>query len=119
VLFLVAALINLAPVTGVLSADRLQGLYGIPVDGADLEILLRHRAVLFGIVGAFLLVAAFHPPLRPLATGVGLVSMVSYLVIALGIGGYNAELQRVVVVDLVGIAALVGGAVLSTFAGER
>lgn len=109
ILFLLAALINLAPVTGVVSAERLQALYGIPIEGPDLEILMRHRAILFGIVGVFLVVAAFHPPTRNLALVVGLVSMVSYIIVALGVGGYNASLQRIVWVDVAGIVFLVLG----------
>ncbi len=50
-LFLIAAFVNLAPVSGVLSADVLEGLYGITLEDPNLVILMRHRAVLFGIVG--------------------------------------------------------------------
>ena len=76
--------------------------------GANLEILMRHRAVLFGIVGGLLLVAAFHPPLRTLGYAAGFTSMLSFLLVAWLVGGYNAEIERVILVDVGGIAALAG-----------
>ncbi len=117
-LFVLAAIVNLIPVSGVSSSARLQVLYGIPFEGADLEILMRHRAVLFGIVGALLLVAAFHPPLRPIGLAVGLVSMLSFVAVAYLVGGYNAELQRVVWIDIVASGLLLVGAALGWLSGE-
>lgn len=115
VLYVLTAVVNLIPVVGVISAERLSSLYGIPVDGADLTILLRHRAVLFGIVGALLMGAAFHVPLRPVAIGAGVVSMLSFVVIAYMVGDFNAALRRVVFVDIGALVLLALAAVL----GER
>lgn len=108
VLVLVAAAINLAPVMGAASAERMTALYGVGLGDPNLEILMRHRAVLFGLVGGLLLVAAFHPPLHATAYTVGFVSMISFLVIAWLVGGYSAQIQRVMLIDLVGIVALAG-----------
>jgi len=111
-------LVNLLPVSGALSADRLEVLYGLPFDEPNLLILMRHRAVLFGIVGGILIASALHVPLRPIGFAVGLVSMLSFVAVALLIGGYNAELRRVVVIDVVASVALVAAAVLSSAAGS-
>lgn len=110
-LFLVAALINLLPVVGVVSADRLHGLYGVVLGDPNLVILLRHRAVLFGIVGGLLAVAAFVPAYRALGGIAGLISMISFLVIALS-EEPNSQLVRVCLVDVVGIVALLGALAL-------
>jgi hypothetical protein len=56
---LLVAVIHALPVIGVLGASRLTALYGIAVDNADLALLLRHRAVLFGLLAAFQAVASF------------------------------------------------------------
>ena len=64
---LLAALIHLLPVAGVLGAERLQALYGIPIGDPNLLLLMRHRAVLFGVVGVLLATAAFVPALRSVA----------------------------------------------------
>lgn len=105
-LVLVAAAINFAPVLGAFAPERMTALYGVGMEDPNLQILMRHRAVLFGIVGGLLLAAAFRPPLRALGYAVGFVSMLSFLLIAWRVGGYSAEIQRVILVDGVGIAAL-------------
>ena len=59
ILFVAIGLLNLYPVVGVISADQLTSLYGISIGSADLETLMRHRAVMLGLIGSFLLLAAF------------------------------------------------------------
>ncbi len=83
---ILVAFIHLAPLAGVLGADRLASMYGITVDDPDLLILMRHRAVLFGILGAFLLAAAFIPAIQTGAFIAGFVSVVSFLWLAWAIG---------------------------------
>ena len=117
-LILLAALINLLPVIGVVSASRLQGLYGIAFEDANLLILMQHRAILFGIVGGLLLVSAFHLPLRTVAVAVGLISTLSFILIAWLVGGYNAEIRRVLVVDVVASIALASSVLLDRSSGE-
>jgi hypothetical protein len=106
-LFLIVSVVNLAPVIGAVSADHMERLYGLPFDDPNLVILMRHRAVLFGIVGALLVVSAFRPSLRPIGSAAGLVSMLSFAFFACLVGNYNAELQRVVIIDLVASVLLV------------
>jgi hypothetical protein len=101
-----AGIIHLFPLPGVLGAGQLTRLYGVSADDPNLGILLRHRAVLFGLLGALLIVAAFRPDLRAVALIAGLVSTVSFLVIAWGVGGYNAQVARVVVADLLAVVLL-------------
>ena len=104
---LVAGLVHLAPVVGCLGQAQLAALYGISIDGPDVEILLRHRAVLFGLSGVFMLWAAAKSELQWLALSTGLVSVVSFLTIAIIVGGYNTAIGRVVMVDGVALLALV------------
>jgi hypothetical protein len=106
----VVGIIHLLPLTGVLSVSRLQALYGVTITDPNLEILMRHRAVLFGILGAFLIYAAFRPGLQLAALIAGAVSVVSFLVIAGMIGGYNTGITRVVTADIVAVVCLMIGA---------
>lgn len=119
ILVLIAAAINLAPALGAIAPERMSALYGIDLEDPNLQILMRHRAVLFGIVGGLLLLAAFHPPARTLGYVVGFASMLSFLLIAWGVGGYGAAIQRVVLVDAVGIATLAGAGLVHAFWLER
>lgn len=107
-LVLVAAAINGMPVLGAFAPERMTALYGVNLDDANLQILMRHRALLFGIVAGLLIAAVLHPPLRALAYVVGFGSMVSFLVVAWWVGGYSAQIQHVIVMDVIGIAALAG-----------
>ncbi len=104
--FLVAAIINLLPLMGVMGAPQLERMYGVSIEGADMAVLMRHRAILFGVVGALLAAAAFMPSLRLVAFLAGMLSMVSFLVFQALEGKTNAALGRVAMVDYVGIAAL-------------
>ncbi len=104
-LLVVAGVIHLLPVTGVAGGERLAALYGTPIGSPDLEILLRHRAVLFGLLGALLVYAAFNTALQPLAIAAGAISTVSFLVIAVG-SSYNHAIARVVMADIVAVACL-------------
>ena len=106
-LLVLAGIIHLLPITGVLGEDRLEALYGVPLEDPNLTILLRHRAVLFGILGLFLVYAAFQPALQGLAIVGGMISAVSFLALARAVGGYNASLRKVVIADVVATVALV------------
>lgn len=116
---LVAAVIHLLPVSGVLGPERLTALYGIAFTDPDLLILMRHRAVLFGILGVFLAAAAFVPKWRTPAFCAGLVSLVSFLALAWSGGNYNAEIGRVVLVDIVALVCVVIGGALHAYRQGR
>ena len=107
VLLLVAGAIHLLPLVGVLGGERLNALYGIALDEPNLQILMRHRAVLFGLLGALLVAAAFVPTLRGAALVGGLVSVLAFLLLACSAPVYNEALRRVVVADWIALACLV------------
>lgn len=110
-MLVVVAIIHLLPLSGVLSSERLTALYGLNFSEPNLAILMRHRAVLFGILGVFLLFAAFQPPLQIAAFVIGLVSVISFLWLAWSVGGYNAQVARVFAADIAALGCLVVGAV--------
>ncbi len=109
---IVAGIIHLVPITGALGADRLAGLYGFPMAEPNLVILMRHRAVLFGLLGAFMVYAAFRPALQLLAFVAGFVSVVSFFWIAWSVGGYNDRVGRIVAGDIVALVSLVIGVIV-------
>ncbi len=109
---LLVALIHALPLLGVLGAARLSTLYGIPVTEPNLEILLRHRAVLFGLLAALLAHAAFRPELHGLALVAGLVSVASFMVLTALVGNPNEALQTVFKVDAVALVLLLAAGVV-------
>ncbi|QQS42112.1 MAG: phosphopantetheine adenylyltransferase [Acidobacteriota bacterium] len=111
VMLIVVAIIHLLPLSGVIGGERLSSLYGIRFDEPNLAILMRHRAVLFGLLGVFLLYAAFRPAVQLAAFVAGFVSVLSFLVLAWSVGGYNAQIGQVFFADLVALVCLIVGAV--------
>ena len=107
----VGGIIHLLPIVGVLGAERLSSLYGVSVTDPNALILLRHRAVLFGVIGGLMILAIFKPSLQPLAFVIGLISVSAFLYIAWSVGQYNALVSRVVMADIVALACLIAGAV--------
>jgi glucan phosphoethanolaminetransferase (alkaline phosphatase superfamily) len=106
---LIAGIIHLLPVPGVLGATNLGRLYGINVSDSNTAILLQHRALLFGILGVLTLAAIPLPFLRVTAMLVGLVSAASFIVVALWVGNYGAEIKRVVIADVIAAFLLAAG----------
>ena len=79
-----------------------------------MELLLRHRAALFGLLAAFMGYAALRPELHRLGLVAGLVSVVSFLLLSWLQRGsaLSAPLVTVVRVDGVALALLVVGLAL-------
>jgi len=105
-MLVLVAVIHLTPLTGVLGPDRLAALYGLGFDEPNLSLLMRHRAVLFGMVGTLLLLSVVMPALRGAAFLVGFASLVSFLLLAWAGGPYNDSVARVVTVDVAALAFL-------------
>lgn len=64
VALLFAGVIHLLPVPGVMGVSTLARLYGIEVNDPNTAILMQHRALLFGVLGALMLTAIALPWLR-------------------------------------------------------
>ena len=107
IMLLVVGIIHILPLSGVLSAARLFELYGMTFDDPNLEILMRHRAVLFGLLGIFLICSAFMSSLQLPALIAGFLSVVSFLYLSYSVGGYNEQVNRIVIADKVALVCLV------------
>lgn len=106
-LMLVVAAIHLVPISGFFGATQLEALYGIELSDPNLVILMRHRAVLFGILGTFFVYAAFVPAVQPLAFVAASVSIASFFFLALAANGFSDALRKIVIGDVVAAVALV------------
>lgn len=116
---IIVGIIHLLPVAGVLGPDRLQSLYGLSLTDPNLILLMRHRAVLFGLLGGFLVVAAFVPALQLSALILGLVSVSSFLALSLADFRVNTSIARVVTADWLALAALIVGFVAYALTRQR
>ena len=114
----IAGAINFLPVVGVVSAARIESLYGVDASDPALEILLRHRAVLFGLVGGFMIMAAFKKSLHSAAITGGFIAMLSFLGLYY-FGGQPPSLASIAYADIVGVASLIGALALKMLNGNR
>lgn len=105
--FIVAAIIHLVPLSGVRGAEKLSAFYGIPIDEPNLIILMRHRAILFGLLGLFLLLAAFKPAYQVPAFFAGFISVLSFFWLTWSTGGHNEKIGRIFAGDVIAFAGLV------------
>ena len=108
-MLVLVALIHLPPLLGVLGAARMEVAYGVQIADPNLAVLMRHRAVLFGLVGAFMLAAVFMPPLRASALLISLLSAGSFVLLAWSSEGLNASLGRVALVDVAAVVFSLAG----------
>lgn len=114
-LLLLVGAVNLLPGFVAFAPSRIATVYGVSVDGpdsADLTVLLRHRAVLLGLVGLSLICAVFIPSLRIPAVTAGVISMGSFLLLAYSTSGLNSATMRVARIDVAAIVVLAVAAVL-------
>ena len=112
VVLVVVAVIHALPLAGVLGAAKLSMLYGVSLDEPAVELLLRHRAVLFGLVAALCGYAAIRPELHGVALIAGFASVVSFLLLARPVSTLTPALTMIVQVDWVALVLLLVGAVV-------
>ena len=73
---------------------------------------MRHRAVLFALLGGFFAYAAFNPAHQPVAFGAAAISLASFFVFSYIVGDLNEALRKVVVADTIATVSLVGAIAL-------
>ncbi|MFD3508371.1 hypothetical protein [Nocardia sp. NPDC058666] len=107
-LVVAVGLVHLVPGVVALAPRRAAVVYGTKVRDRDLELLLRHRAVLLTLVGVGLIVGAFVSSTRAVTMTAGVLSTGSFvaLSVAVGWGNLNSRTRRVAQVDVAALAAL-------------
>lgn len=108
----IPGVIHILPLYGLLGNKQLAALYGMKFDEPNLSILMRHRAVMFGLLGGLLIHSTFVHTYRNLAFTAGLISATSFLIIAKYTGGYNNKVGGVVSADAVAVGSLLIGSVM-------
>ena len=108
-LILIVGAIHFTPVIGVLGNQQLLSLYAIDIaalsehspDAANsLLLLMRHRAMLFGIIGLFILVAAFKRPLQMWALIAAQINIFSFIALYLLSSSNDPALDKIMWADV-------------------
>jgi len=109
----IAGLINLLPALLAFLPDKISNSYGIDIPNSNYELLLRHRAILFGIIGGLMIFSAIVKKHYEISTIAGLISMLSFILLYFLIDkGINSELKKVMMIDIVATAILCMGLLL-------
>jgi hypothetical protein len=111
ILFIVGA-INLLPMIVFFDATKTAKLYGLPIEGESLVILMRHRAVLLGLVGFALIAAALKPEFRILAIAMALISKLAFIFLTFTHSNYSAEIRQVAFIDGGAIVLLIAASII-------
>ena len=104
--------INLLPVVGLFSVTQMEAAYGISILTPELELLLRHRALLFGLIGTLVLFSLFKSHLQPAAMLICGISMIGFMVLAWPTDTLRQPLHTVFWVDAVGVCCLLVAVIL-------
>ena len=112
ILFIVG-IINISPAMLTFLPSKISKSYGIEILNVNYELLLRHRAAMFGLIGGLLVYAAISRKLYKVSIFVGLFSMLSFIILYFIIGReINAELRKIMLIDIAAVAILLVGFIL-------
>lgn len=117
--FFVVGIIHSLPILGAANNQTLEKLYGLPIEDANLSLLLRHRAILFACVSLVFYYAALDSKYRVIGFWVGYISILSFILFYFQNKDVNANLKRVFLMDTIALVFLILGTLLYLFSSER
>ena len=115
VILFIVGIINLLPIIVFFDATKTVKLYGVPIDGESLTILMRHRAVLLSLVGLLLIFAAFKSEFRIAAIAAALISKFTFIFLTFTASNYTAEVRQVALIDVGAIVLLLPALAIQLF----
>ena len=106
IILFIVGIINILPLIVFFDPGKTVKLYGFPIEGESLIVLMRHRGVLLGLVGIALIAAAFKSEYIVLAVGLALISKIAFIFLTFTSAGYTPEVQNVALIDVGAIILL-------------
>lgn len=110
-LLVVIGMLTASPSITALNPNSITALYGVALDNEAALLLVRHRQIMLGLLGAMLVCGAFFDSLRMMAITINVLSKSAFLGFSLTASTLTPELQRIVYFDVVSIVFLL----MSTF----
>ena len=114
--FIAVGMVKAYPAIVVVQPGQLARLYRLDPGRPDLVALLRHRGLMLGLIGGFLIVAGLVPSWRLPAAGMGLISMAGFAILVATSAQSNPALHSVARIDVVLAAILVGALIVERLA---
>lgn len=107
IILFIVGIINFIPIIVFFDITKTAKLYGFPIEGESLIILMRHRGVLLAIVGIALMAAAIKSDYRILAISMALISKFSFIFLTFTSANYSVEIRQVALIDVGAIVLLI------------
>ena len=114
---LMVGLINFVPLLGLFSATGIESTYGVKLADQNLALLMRHRALLFGIVGGFVLLSIWVAQYQKAAMWMSGISMTGFAILVMQTVQINQAISNVLIVDLIGLGFLSIGVLIKWKSG--
>jgi hypothetical protein len=118
VLLFLAGILNLTPAIVFFDPTRSVSLYGLSLPPGDLAIIVRHRAVLLGLLGVALIYAGFRRLFVVPAISAALLGKAAFLYLV-WTAENTIELDRVAMFDIGAIIVLTIALVLHLISTEK
>ena len=118
ILLALVGFINFFPVLGVFGVSNLETAYNIDIPSADIALLLQHRALLFGILGGFVLYSLFRKQHQNVSMVLAGISMLGFVVLFKTVGNNNPAILKVLYFDYVGLFLLGAAVVIKFYAAK-
>lgn len=105
VLLFLVGILNLTPAVVFFDTSRTTSLYGISIAEDDLGVIVRHRAILLGLLGAAMIYAAFRKAFVVPVVTAAYIGKLAFLYL-IWTTANTIELDRVAIFDIGAIIAL-------------
>lgn len=100
IILFIIGMINILPIIVFFDSSKTAKLYGVPIEGESLIILMRHRGVLLDLVGLTLIFAAFKPEFRIFAIAIALISKSAFIFLTFTASNYTTEVRQIALIDV-------------------
>lgn len=107
ILLVLVGLLNVTPAVVFFDPGRSVALYGVELRSDDLGIIVRHRAVLLGLLGAAMIFAAFRREIIAPVVIAALLGKAAFLYLVCTTAGHTAEIGSVAMFDVAAIVVLI------------
>lgn len=112
VILVVIGLITASPVITALNPNGITSLYNVDFEDDAVLLLVRHRQVMLGVLGAALIYGAFFYHLRMMVIFATVVSKLAFIGLCITTPDLTQGIQRVIYFDAVSIVLLLVVAVI-------
>lgn len=105
-LLVVIGVLTASPSITAFNPSGITALYGVTLENDAALLLVRHRQIMLGVLGATLVCGAFFSSLRMMAITINVLSKSAFLGFSLTTPTLTPGLQRIVYFDVVSIVLL-------------